>query len=70
VILKNGKQADFRTVEPHQWGSALQYFTGSKEHNVRIRDIAKAKGLKLSEYGVFRGRYGGVVGWKNGRRGL
>jgi histidinol phosphatase-like PHP family hydrolase len=34
--------------------SALQYFTGSKEHNVRIRDIAKAKGLKLSEYGVFR----------------
>jgi DNA polymerase (family 10) len=54
VILKNGKQADFRTVELHQWGSALQYFTGSKEHNVRIRDIAKAKGLKLNEYGIFR----------------
>jgi len=54
VILKNGKQADLRTVEPHQWGSALQYFTGSKEHNVRIRDIAKARGLKLSEYGVFK----------------
>ncbi len=54
VILRNGKQADIRTVEPHQWGSALQYFTGSKEHNVRIRDIAKAKGLKLNEYGVFK----------------
>ncbi|MFZ8863664.1 MAG: helix-hairpin-helix domain-containing protein [Thermocrinis sp.] len=54
MILKNGKQADFRTVEPHQWGSTLQYFKGSKEHNVRIRDIAKAKGLKSSEYGVFK----------------
>ncbi|RMH79313.1 MAG: DNA polymerase/3'-5' exonuclease PolX [Acidobacteria bacterium] len=54
VVLKNGKQVDLRTIEPHQWGSALQYFTGSKEHNVRIRDIAKAKGLKLSEYGVFK----------------
>ncbi len=54
VVLQEGRQVDFRTVEPHQWGSALQYFTGSKEHNVRIRDIAKAKGLKISEYGVFR----------------
>lgn len=54
IVLSNGRQVDFRTVEPHQWGSALQYFTGSKEHNVRLRDIAKAKGLKLSEYGVFR----------------
>ncbi len=53
IVLENGRQVDFRTVEPHQWGSALQYFTGSKEHNVRVRDIAKAKGLKLSEYGVF-----------------
>lgn len=54
VLLENGRQVDMRTVEPHQWGSALQYFTGSKEHNVRVRDIAKARGLKLSEYGVFR----------------
>ncbi len=54
LILKNSRQVDLRTVEPHQWGSALQYFTGSKEHNVRIRDIAKEKGLKISEYGVFR----------------
>ncbi|RMH03569.1 MAG: DNA polymerase/3'-5' exonuclease PolX [Aquificota bacterium] len=54
IVLEKGKQVDFRTVEPHQWGAALQYFTGSKEHNVRLRDIAKAKGLKLNEYGVFK----------------
>ena len=54
VILKNGRQVDLRTVEPDSWGAALQYFTGSKEHNVRVRDIAKEKGLKVNEYGVFR----------------
>ncbi len=54
IILKNGRQVDLRTVEPESWGAALQYFTGSKEHNVRIRDIAKEKGLKVNEYGVFR----------------
>ncbi len=54
VILQEGRQVDLRTVEPHQWGAALQYFTGSKEHNVRLRDIAKAIGLKLSEYGLFK----------------
>lgn len=54
VILQEGRQVDLRTVEPHQWGAALQYFTGSKEHNVRLRDIAKAMGLKLSEYGLFK----------------
>ncbi len=53
ILLKNNKQVDLRTVEPHQWGAALQYFTGSKEHNIRVRDIAKEKGLKISEYGVF-----------------
>ncbi|QWK20570.1 MAG: DNA polymerase/3'-5' exonuclease PolX [Hydrogenobacter thermophilus] len=53
VVLKNARQVDLRTVEPHQWGAALQYFTGSKEHNIRVRDIAKMKGLKVSEYGVF-----------------
>ncbi len=53
VLLKNSKQVDLRVVEPHEWGSALQYFTGSKEHNVKIRDIAKEKGYKVSEYGIF-----------------
>ncbi len=54
VVLKSGRQVDLRTVEPKSWGAALQYFTGSKEHNIRIRDIAKEKGLKVNEYGVFR----------------
>ncbi len=54
VVLKNGRQVDLRTVEPRSWGAALQYFTGSKEHNIRVRDIAKEKGLKVNEYGVFR----------------
>lgn len=54
VVLRNGRQADLRTVPPESWGAALQYFTGSKEHNVRLRDIAKEKGLKVNEYGVFR----------------
>jgi len=54
VVLKSGRQVDLRTVEPRSWGAALQYFTGSKEHNIRIRDIAKEKGLKVNEYGVFK----------------
>ena len=54
VILRSGRQVDLRTVEPESWGAALQYFTGSKQHNIRIRDIAKEKGLKVNEYGVFR----------------
>ena len=54
VVLRNGRQVDLRTVPPESWGAALQYFTGSKDHNVRLRDIAKEKGLKVNEYGVFR----------------
>ena len=54
IVLKNGRQVDLRTVEPISWGAALQYFTGSKEHNIRVRDIAKEKGLKINEYGVFK----------------
>ncbi len=47
-------QVDLRVVKEDEWGSALQYFTGSKEHNIHLREIAKEKGFKLSEYGVFR----------------
>lgn len=47
-------QVDIRVVKEDEWGSALQYFTGSKEHNVHLREIAKEKGLKISEYGVFK----------------
>lgn len=54
VLLKQGRQADIRVIEPKCFGAALQYFTGSKQHNIHIRKIAKAKGLKVSEYGIFR----------------
>lgn len=55
VRLASGLQVDLRIVEPAQFGAALVYFTGSKEHNVRLREMAKAKGLKVNEYGVFLG---------------
>lgn len=53
--LTAGVQVDLRTVAPESFGAALQYFTGSKEHNIVLRGRAKAKGLKINEYGVFRG---------------
>lgn len=54
IMTASGRQADVRVVDPACWGAALQYFTGSAEHNVRVREIAKARGLRVSEYGVFR----------------
>lgn len=54
VILKSGIQCDLRVIEDAVFGAALHYFTGSKEHNIAIRDRAKKKGLKVSEYGVFK----------------
>jgi len=53
VVLKNGIQADLRVVQPEEYYTALQYFTGSAEHNIRLRVIAKDKGYLLSEYGLF-----------------
>ena len=53
VRLSDGTQADMRAVPASSYGAALQYFTGSKEHNVRLRRIAMQKGLKLNEYGLF-----------------
>jgi DNA polymerase (family 10) len=55
VRLQNGIDADLRVVPLESFGAALAYFTGSKPHNVRLRAIARRKGLKLNEYGVFRG---------------
>jgi DNA polymerase (family 10) len=49
------KQVDLRIVADSEFGAALQYFTGSKAHNIKLRGMAKARGLKISEYGVFRG---------------
>ncbi|MFN9626187.1 MAG: DNA polymerase/3'-5' exonuclease PolX [Planctomycetota bacterium] len=54
VRMTGAFQVDLRVVEEACWGAALQYFTGSKEHNVHVRSIAKSLGLKISEYGVFR----------------
>ena len=53
IMKKSGKQADLRIVNENEWGAALQYFTGSKEHNIHLRTIAKEKGYKISEYGIF-----------------
>lgn len=50
------RQVDLRLVDESEYGAALQYFTGSKAHNIKLRGIAKDKGLKISEYGVFRGK--------------
>ncbi|MGH3646342.1 MAG: DNA polymerase/3'-5' exonuclease PolX [Micromonosporaceae bacterium] len=53
VRTLSGLQIDLRVVPPECWGAALQYFTGSKQHNVRVREIAVRAGYRLSEYGLF-----------------
>ncbi|MBI4191264.1 MAG: DNA polymerase/3'-5' exonuclease PolX [Betaproteobacteria bacterium] len=55
VVLKSGLQVDLRLVPAESYGAALHYFTGSKAHNIAVRRLAQARGLKLNEYGVFRG---------------
>jgi DNA polymerase (family 10) len=55
VRLHNGMDADLRVVAAESFGAALSYFTGSKDHNVALRRIAIERGLKLNEYGVFKG---------------
>ena len=54
IRLDGGLQVDLRVVPAESFGAALQYFTGSKDHNVALRGLAKKRGLKISEYGVFR----------------
>ncbi len=53
VRLRENIQVDLRVVEPDCFGAALQYFTGAKQHNIRVRELAQRKELKVSEYGVF-----------------
>ena len=55
VRLPTSVQVDLRIVPEESFGAALQYFTGSKDHNVVVRGLAKDQGLKINEYGVFRG---------------
>lgn len=54
VRFHNGMQADLRCVTPQEWGAALQYFTGSKQHGVKIRELAQRKGYSLNEYALTR----------------
>src|SRR5206468_10561448 len=61
IRTTKGLQVDLRVVPPGCWGAALQYFTGSKAHNIRTREIAVRKGLKLSEYGLFQAKSGKLI---------
>jgi DNA polymerase (family 10) len=56
-----GPQVDLRVVPLEVWGAAMIYFTGSKAHNIRIREMAVRKGLKLSEYGLFEAKTGTLI---------
>jgi len=55
VVLRSGIQVDIRIVPAVSYGAALHYFTGSKAHNIAVRQMAQKRGLKVNEYGVFRG---------------
>jgi DNA polymerase (family 10) len=56
VILHSGLQVDLRVVAQESYGAALYYFTGSRSHNIAVRRIAQRRGLKINEYGIFRGK--------------
>lgn len=58
LILKNNIQVDVRIVHDEEYGAALLYFTGSREHTIRLRTLAKKRGWKLNEYGVFEEKSG------------
>jgi DNA polymerase (family 10) len=55
VVLRGGFQIDLRVIRSENYGAALHYFTGSKAHNIEIRSMAERRGLKINEYGVFKG---------------
>jgi DNA polymerase (family 10) len=54
IVIHEGLQVDLRVVEEDSFGAALAYFTGSKAHNIRLREMAVKAGLKINEYGIFR----------------
>ncbi|MHB8567712.1 MAG: DNA polymerase/3'-5' exonuclease PolX [Nitrososphaerales archaeon] len=62
VKIENNFQVDVRVIPQRSWGAALLYFTGSKQHNIELRTIAIRKGLRLNEYGLFRGEDNMVAG--------
>ncbi|MEK7197279.1 MAG: helix-hairpin-helix domain-containing protein, partial [Nitrospirota bacterium] len=65
IVIKEGLQVDLRVVEDESYGAALAYFTGSKEHNIRLREMAVKKGLKINEYGIFREKDNKKLGGKD-----
>ncbi len=64
VLVEHGLQVDLRVVPAEVWGAAMIYFTGSKAHNVRIREMAVRAGLKLNEYGLFDAKTGELLAAK------
>ena len=65
VLLNDDLQVDLRVVDDNSFGAALQYFTGSKEHNVKMRSLAIKKGFKLNEYGLFKKTDNDLITGKN-----
>jgi DNA polymerase (family X) len=61
VLSRTGLQIDLRVLPLEAWGAAMIYFTGSKPHNIRIREMAVRKGLKLNEYGLFDAKSGELI---------
>jgi DNA polymerase (family 10) len=61
IVTDRGLQVDLRVIPRDAWGAAMIYFTGSKAHNIRIREIAVRKGLKLNEYGLFDAKSGDLL---------
>ena len=64
VIMEKQVQVDVRVVKNESFGAALQYFTGSKQHNIKLRELAGKKGLKINEYGVFSVKSGKSIAGK------
>lgn len=62
IITMEGLQVDLRIVGRESYGAALAYFTGSKAHNIRLREMAAKKGLKINEYGIFREKDNNLLG--------
>ncbi|MEX0651273.1 MAG: DNA polymerase/3'-5' exonuclease PolX [Actinomycetota bacterium] len=61
IVTNAGLQVDLRVIDLDEWGAAMIYFTGSKAHNIRIREMAVREGLKLNEYGLFRAKTGRLL---------
>jgi DNA polymerase (family 10) len=61
ILTRSGLQVDLRVIPLEVWGAAMIYFTGSKAHNIRIREMAVRQGLKLSEYGLFTAKTGDLI---------